>query len=56
MTGLSKVEATQANETDSVVFIKFCPICGDKMHTETMYDRLWWVCNDPECGFSEWAD
>lgn len=33
--------------------IKFCPICGDQMHKETMYEVLWWVCNDPDCGYIE---
>lgn len=27
--------------------------CGDTMHQETRYERLWWVCDDPDCGFFE---
>lgn len=33
--------------------VTFCPICGDTMHQETRYERLWWVCDDPDCGFFE---
>lgn len=44
-------EASEASEANAMV--KFCPICGDKMHKETMYGSLWWVCDDPDCGFIE---
>ncbi|CNF18060.1 hypothetical protein [Yersinia intermedia] len=42
----------EEDQTTNAV-VKFCPICGDQMHKETMYGALWWVCNDLECGFIE---
>lgn len=46
------VDKTQETSEASAM-VKFCPICGDKMHKEAMYDALWWVCDDPDCGYIE---
>lgn len=51
--GIKKnVVADEVQEmSKTITMVKFCPICGDKMHKETMYGNLWWVCDDPDCAF-----
>ncbi|WP_436232883.1 zf-TFIIB domain-containing protein [Escherichia coli] len=42
------------NETQSSAestVIRFCPICGTKMHQGVRYGLMFWIC--PECDFDE---
>lgn len=45
--------AEELNQQPDALAVKFCPICGDTMHTTTLLGVDYWECDDPTCGYLE---